>query len=221
LTWMMVVCLIIFAIGLTNNLFSYVTLKRPACLHTGICHYLLAISIINQISLAFLATRLLHLASIIAFTQSFSLTNYLLCKVFNFSLVSLVRLTSWFACLVAFERTYKTIHLTGRWFKTPTTAHHLMIIASIMVLLSGAYELVFVKLFASGDIDSGSMCVIEFPLRHQLMWTYIHQTVSIFHFILPVVINIGSTVGIIVTIIQKKMNIRRPKQCEPLLDDGS
>ena len=52
-----------FALGLLNNLFSMITLRRRSCLRYGVGHYLLAMSLINQLSLALLVARLLHLIS--------------------------------------------------------------------------------------------------------------------------------------------------------------
>jgi hypothetical protein len=208
-------CLLGFFIGLPNNLFSFVTIQRQTCLNTGIGHYLLYISVINQINLGFVSARLIHLSVIISNPQPFFMINHVLCKLFNYIPVCLTRISYWFASFVALERVYIVIFVNGQWFKKPRVARHMMALTFIVILVSSSYELVFVKLFTSTiDNDNSAMCVVDFPISHQTMWIFIHQIISIVHSMLPLLINICSTMTIIYIIIKTKMNVYRTKKCK-------
>ncbi|CAF1072868.1 unnamed protein product [Rotaria magnacalcarata] len=98
-----------------------------------------------------------------------------------------------------------------QWFKTPFIARCLMALTFVVVLISGSYELVFVKLFVTDEIAT---CVVEFPISKQSLWIYIHQIVSIIHIIVPLLINLCSTAGIIAIVVKNKMSIRMVNKCQ-------
>ncbi|CAF1622912.1 unnamed protein product, partial [Adineta ricciae] len=202
-----------FSIGLINNIFSFVTLHRSTCLQTGVGHYLFYMSIINQISLVFLIARLIHLSRVITDpTPSFMIHN-ILCKLLNYFLLCSIRISYWLTSFISVERSYTAIFLKKQWLKKPSVARRLMILTLLVILLSTSYELVFVKLFLNkiGE-ENSAICVMEFSVSHQTIWTLIHQTVSIVHSILPLIINICSTMIIIGKVINNKMNIYKTKQ---------
>ena len=204
-----------FLIGLPNNLFAGVTFQRPSCRHTGVGHYLLYMSLINQINLGFLAARLTHLSVIIADPQPFSMINHVLCKLLNYFLVCFTRVSYWFTSFVGLERAYTVIFLHGQWFKKPKTACRLMTLTLVLILLTSSYELVFVKLFTSTvEHNNNALCLMDFPISHRNMWIFIHQTISIAHSVLPLIINICSTMTIICIIIKNKMNIHGTIKCK-------
>ena len=202
-----------FVVAIPTNLFSFVTLRRHACLHQGVGHYLLWMSVVNQLTLALLIARLVHLTMIITMPRSSPLVDDLFCKVLHYLLTCFTRLSSWLPSFVALERAYTTLFLSKKWFKQPRVARSLMILTFGLILLSTVYELVFVKSFASVGEGNRAMCVIQYPSTHRSMWTYIHQIVVGSHFLLPLLINICSTLTIISIVIRSKMNIGESKQC--------
>jgi hypothetical protein len=205
--------LLTFLLAIPNNLFSFVTFRRQQCLRTGVGHYLLYISVINQISIGLLSARLIHLSVMMSFPQPFSTMENVLCKVFSYLLTCSTRVTSLFSSFVALERLYITIFLNGQWFTQPRIARHLMAITLATVLLSNVYELVFVRLFVAIDDDGNSrMCVLEFPIYHQSIWASLHQIFSIIYFILPLLINLCCTIVIMCIITKNKINIGMAKK---------
>jgi hypothetical protein len=122
-----------FFVGLLSNFFSCVTLQRQACLQTGVGHYLLYMSIINQITLGFLTARLVHLSIIITDPEPFSMINNVLCKLLNYFLVCLTRISYWFTSFVSLERVYTVIFLNNQWFKKPYVARRLIALTLLVI----------------------------------------------------------------------------------------
>ena len=215
LSSIIVASLFSFLLAIPNNLFSFVTLRRKSCLQIGLGHYLLSISLLNQITLGFLTTRLIHFSLIITNPRSYSIIDDILCKFLNYFVICFTRTSYWFSSFVALERVYTVIFLNGQWFKQPHTARRLMALSSILIFFSAAYELIFVRLFVSSESDDRlTMCVLDFSSRRRTTWITIHQTVSILHSILPLFINIGSTITIISIVVKKKMNISMANKCK-------
>ena len=198
-----------FILGIPNNLFSFVTFKRPSCRRNGVGHYLFTLSIINQITLTFLCIRLIHLIVSISTPSSNQIVNDAFCKIFSYCLTCLSRTSFWIASLIALERVYTTIFLTKQWFKQPHVARRLMMTLTIAVFLSAAYELVFIRSFSGVDDRSGTTCVSLYPVNHEQLWMIIHQTISIVNFLVPLLINICCTCTIIVIVIRTKMNLHQ------------
>ena len=82
------------------------------------------------------------------------------------------------------------------------------------ILLCSSYELIFTKSFSDVDERSGVICVTEFPLNYQSLWTILHQIISIGHFLLPLLIHICSTCTIIGAVTKTKVNLHRGRKCE-------
>ena len=207
--------LLSFFLAIPNNLFTIVTLQRRSCRQTGIGYYLLYISFIHQINLGLVSARLIHLSLIITHPRFQSTIDNVLCKLLNYFLICFTRTSYWFASFVALERVYTTIFLNGHRFKKPNIARRLMAGMFSIILLSTAYELVFVRLFISAESDDRSaMCVMDFSMSHGMDWIVIHQTISLLHFIIPLLINIFATITITCIVIKKKMKINMANRCK-------
>ena len=209
--------LLLFFFALPMNLCSFVTLRRPSCLRHGVGHYLLWMSAVNQVSLALLAARLIHLTIIMGTSRSSPLVDDLLCKIFGYLLTCFARLSAWLPSFVALERVYTTLFFNKHWFKQPPIARLLMLFTLGLILLSAVYELAFVKSFSNVENTNSAMCLIEYPTTHRAMWIFIDQIVSLSHSLFPLLINLGSTLTITRIVIKNKMNIRWSKNCESLL----
>jgi hypothetical protein len=204
---------LLFVIGLLNNLCSFVTFRRAKCLRNGIGHYLLWMSVTNQINLLFLALRLTHLTLNTTGFRSNPYVDRILCKILNYLLISSGRIPYWFVSLIAIERVYTTIFLRGQWLKKPHIAKRLLMIMLSLVLISGSYELNFVESHIDLNNNSGAVCTLNFPYNHQL-WTNIHKTVTLIHTLVPFLINICSTAIICYVIIKKKIKINLRVVCK-------
>ena len=109
------VSLLLFFLALPNNLFSFITLRRRPCLLHGVGHYLLWMSVINQINLAFFVTRLVHLVVKSSDTSLSLMWDDLLCKSLNYLLSSSTRMVFWLTSLVSIEGLYTTLVFNDRW----------------------------------------------------------------------------------------------------------
>ena len=206
-----------FFLAIPSNLFSFLTLRRRSCLRQGVGHYLLAMSLVNQLSLALLAARLIHLSVIVAISRSSSpLIDDLFCKLLTYLLTCSTRLSLWLSSFVALERVYSVVLFNRHWFKQPHIARSLMFLIVLVVLLSACDELVFVKSFPIMENGKSTMCVIEYPFSHRSMWVSIHQIISVLHFLFPLLINVCSTLTIMGVVVKNKMNIRVTAHCKSL-----
>ena len=206
-----------FFLAIPSNLFSFFTLRRRSCLRQGVGHYLLAISLVNQFSLALLAARLVHLSVIVAISRSSSpWIDDFFCKLLTYLLTCSTRVGPWLSSFVALERVYSVVFFNRHWFKQPHIARSLILFTILVILLSAFYELVFVKSFASMENGNSTMCVIEYSSSDQSMWILIHQIVSVSHFLFPLLINLCSTLTIMGVVVTNKMNIRVTAHCKCL-----
>jgi hypothetical protein len=196
----------LFLVGLLSNLCCFVTLRRPRCLRNGTGHYLYAMSICNQLNLAFLALRLIHLTLNISRSSSSSpAVDDALCKVANYLLIVSTRIIYWLGTLIAIERVYVALFVNGRWLKKPRIARRMIALVVGCTLTLSAYQLVFVHSRISSDDDNNAMCVISFP-ANRLIWLQFHGAVVTINSAGPFLINLLCTGAIICIVTKKKMN---------------
>ena len=215
IAYLTIVPCIAFLVGLINNLCSFFTFLRPKCQRNGIGQYLLTMSIVNQVNLTLFMLRLLHLTLNFTHTYFSAPINAILCPLLNYLLVTSSRLTYWLVSLIAIERVYTTVSLKGQWLKKPSVARSLIFTLMIILSLTGAYELIFVKSYTAFDHGYWTtICILEFP-SYPTRWTSIHQTVTIVHSVMPLLINLCSMVVIVYVVLKKKMRItERRSTCE-------
>ena len=80
------VALIIFLVGLFNNMCSFSTFKRHATRTVGTGNYLYIISILNQLSLLLLLLKIIHiLCSSSNLLDNVELLNMIMCKMYIIS----------------------------------------------------------------------------------------------------------------------------------------
>jgi hypothetical protein len=209
---LLVFSLLAFCLSILNNLFTFFTLRRRSCLHHGTGHYLLWMSIINQVSFALLVIRLVHLILTLTTFQFHPLFGDILCKLLSYFLTCATRLSSWLPSFVALERAFSTIFLNKQWFKRPHIARYLMLITLGVVLLSAGYELAFVRAFIVNEDNYYALCVFDLPISHRSVLVILHQIIVVLNFLVPLLINIGCTCTIILILIRIKMNIQVAKK---------
>ena len=208
--------LVNFVLAVPNNLFSFFTLRRRSCLRYGVGHYLLWMSVINQLSLTLLLGRLLHLTlnSTTRFSSS-STTNDFFCKSLNYLLSSSTRMVYWLTSLISIERLYTALFLRGQWLKQPHIARRLILLTFVTVFISDLYELFFYKSFSTqtDGHSQGSICVLDISSQDQSLWMTFHLLFLILHSLLPFLINLFSTITIYLIVVNKK--IKTSKKTDP------
>ncbi|UJR14502.1 hypothetical protein I4U23_001498 [Adineta vaga] len=195
---------LMFLFGFVNNIFSFVTFRRPKCRRYGSGQYLLFMSIINQINLTVLILRLIHLIINIISRRFHPLVNIICCSVLNYLLKTSSRITYWLVALIAIERVYTTVFLNKRWLKKPYIARRLIIITTMCILVTGAYELAFVSSHSGFNDGKSAICILVFP-QNSSIWMYLHQGVTIINALIPFLINLCSMITITYVVIKNKM----------------
>ncbi len=128
--------------GIINNLFAFVTFRRPKPRLNGIGHYLLVSSVISQLSLLFLISKIIYLLIGIQGFITQTIFSLILCKTLSFFLSSCTRICYWLTALVTIERVYVTKYPKGIWLKQPKIAKRIIILIFIITLGSHVHELI-------------------------------------------------------------------------------
>ena len=191
-----------FFLAIPNNLFTFFTIRRGSCLRHGIGHYLLWMSVINQINLLFLVLRLLHLIVNMTDVSLSSRWNDGLCKSLNYLLSSSSRMVYWLTSLISIDRFYMTLFVNGRWLKTPRIARRLIAIVLISVLITDVYELLFYRSLLDLTDDRRSICVLDYSKVDRSVWMAWHLLFLIVQSLLPFLINLCSTLTISIVVVK-------------------
>jgi hypothetical protein len=211
---LIVASLLYFLIALPNNIFAFVAVAQPSCRRSSIAQYLLCLSITNQLTLALLVARLIHIALKISGISTPMPIDLTLCRSLHYLLTSSGRLIYWLSACIAIERLYMTVVIRGNLLNNPRTARQLIALITVLILCTGAYEVPFIGFLPSLASGMASMCIGRFPVQSRSMWTFVHWSVSILHMGAPIVINLVCTISISIMIVKKKMKTVSPGQSE-------
>ena len=201
-------CLILI-IGSINNLFMFITFYRSKFLQTGVGNYLLVGSVINQMTLSALAFRSIYsVLNVTGYTAIVNVTvNKILCKSMPFALMSLGQLSYWLMSTVAIERLYVTWNISGRWLKKPRIARWITFTLAAITFLINTPQIVFFNLFIDTTIEKKTAtCVVIYPSG---FWTGVNQVINYVSNLVPLLINILCTSGIMFLIIRQKLLVNR------------
>jgi hypothetical protein len=212
-----ILTLLLFVVGIANNVFSFLTFRQRPCLRHGMGYYLLSLSIINQINLGLLFARLALIIVNISTTTSASTLSDILCKLLNYLLLSSSRLVFWLSSLIAIERVYTTLFLNRQWLKQPHIARRLIALFILAVLVMNLYELLFYRSVVMCNTNNQQICMFELPLTHHSRWVTVHVLVNALNALLPFFINLFSVITISNVVVKNKMNTLRAKKSQSRL----
>ena len=191
-----------------NNSCGYVTFNRPKVLLVGAGHYLRIVSIVNQIAVLVLLLKLLHLVLSLKSYIVHQLTNTILCKVLSYLVVCSSRISYWLMGMIAVERVYVTWYLTGTWLKTPRIAKRIIATIIVAIIVCDVHELIFYQSIddpKSLDTNNSTWCVTSYP---SAVNTY-NQVNVILNYILPFLINLLSTIILIILIVRRRTKAKK------------
>ena len=200
---------ILFVIGLMNNICCYVTFNRSKPLLVGNGHYLRTASIINQITLLLLLFKLIHLVLSVKGFIVHQMINRILCKVLSYLVVCSTRISYWLMGFVAVERVYVTCYVKAIWLKSPRIAKRIIGIIVIVMIICDIHQLIYYESIEdpkSLDMTNSTWCVTSYPF---LIGIY-NQIIIIFNYVLPFLINILSTLILIIRIVRRR-NLAKKK----------
>ena len=198
-----VACLMVIA-GALNNLCTFVTFYRSKFLRIGVGNYLLVGSVVNQINLCSIAFRLIQVAlSTTKYMTTDHRTNNILCRLAPYALISSGHLSYWLMSTVAIERLYVTWNIKGRWLKRPSIARRIMLILTTIILLIDAPQIAsYTSMVDDSKEMKIAMCVLIY--KHHF-WAVLNQANNYINSLLPFLINVTCTGGIMFLIIRQKL----------------
>ena len=200
---MIIIPIILFLIGSVNNTLCFVTFNRSKPLLVGVGHYLRATSIINPLALCILFLKMLHLVLSMKGYIVHHLLNTILCKVLSYLVACTSRMSYWLMSMVAIERVYVTWSLRGTWLKSPRTAKCVISAIIIGILALDVHEIIYYESIEDPkflDINNSTWCVTSYA---SAVSTY-NKINVILNYILPFLINLLSTIILIVLITMKR-----------------
>lgn len=205
---MIIIPSILFLIAAVNNTLGYVTFNRSKPLLVGTGHYLRVVSIVNQIAVLMLLFKLLHLVLSLKGYFVHQLLNTILCKVLSYLLVCSSRISYWLMGMIAVERVYVTWSLRGIWLKSPRIAKRIIATIILAIIACDIHELIFYQSIddpKSLDTNNSTWCVTSYPSG---VSTY-NQVNVILNYILPFLINLFSTIFLIILIVRKRTKAKK------------
>lgn len=202
---LILVACISFIIGGFSNIFTFVTFYRSKFLRSGVGNYLLVGSVVNQITLFSMAFRLIHVAmSATGYMNTVNDTiNKILCKFVPYALTSSSQLSYWLMSTVAIERLYITWNIKGTWLKKTCVARRIIFILTLIVLIINGTQIAFHTALVDKKMDMKSMiCVLIYSHN---VWIRLNQVNHYINSLLPLVINIICTGGMMFLIARQKI----------------
>jgi hypothetical protein len=110
----------------------------------------------------------------------------------------------WLMGMVAIERVYVTWYLRGTWLKSPRIAKRIVATIIIGIAVFDVHELIYYQSIEdpkSSDMNNSTWCVTSYP---SVIATY-NQVNIILNYILPFLINLLSTIILIILVTRKRV----------------
>lgn len=198
----------LFIYGIVNNLFSFVTFRRPKPRLNGVAHYLFMGSIVSQFSLLFLIMKIIYILIGIRGIFSHAMPSLILCKILSFSLSSSTRIYYWLTSFVTMERLYVTKYPKGMWFKQPKIAKRIIFLIFLFTLTSHIHELIQYTIVDNHTyIDNETWCVTQYSESLKIY----NQTNTFIHYVIPFITNFICTIYLTILIVRSRASIDKKK----------
>ena len=197
------IALLIFFIGLFNNICSFSTFKRRTPRKMGAGNYLFIVSIMSQLSLLLVLLKMTHiLISSNNLIDNFQFLNMIMCKIISYVLSVTTRSTYWLLSLVTIERLSLVLYPTATVFKKPKIAICSSIITILIVFGMHIHEIFYYTIVK--DSNNATLCVINFVETY--ISRYDRATV-LFHSLGPFIIQSCSVTTLIVLLARSRARI--------------
>ena len=194
------IAVLIFFIGLFNNLCSFVTFSRRKPCAFGVGIYLLAVSIADQCSLLLLVLKIIHV--ILGSDGNlfpYAAFNGYSCRIISYALSVFTRLTYWLTSFVALERLFVTLFPTSTLLKTTrlpivVTLSTILIVSTMHLHEAWHYTTIADHSYPSTNV---TLCVTSYT--ESVVSTY-NRVNIVLHYIVPFLIQIISITLMIIRI---------------------
>ena len=202
------IVVLIFLIGLFNNVCSLSTFIRMKPRKFGVGNYLLIVSIVDQCSLLLLMMKVIHIVlssnGTLYYYENFNLYS---CKIISYFLSVLTRTTYWFTSLVTTERLCIVLFPNSVILKTPKFALGLSIFVILTVGGMHIHEILHYTTIVDPSYTSINVTSCITNYNRILVSTYNRVNVLI-HYFVPFFIQIISISVLIVQIARSRARTR-------------
>ncbi|CAF3844737.1 unnamed protein product [Adineta steineri] len=203
------ITLVIFLFGLIDFILSILTFHMKNSLQVGCGYYLLISSILSLFMIIILVIKFFHLI----FSQMKIIENefqlLFACKSIDMILKSLLASNEWMVACVAIERTINTI--SGPKFnkiKSKKLAKWIIVFVISLTFISHFHDPYYRELIKDIDGDDQRIwCFVRYP---SFVYNY-NYFITLFHFLVPILINIISAIIIIILVTRSRSNLQRNK----------
>ncbi len=177
---------LVFIIGFLNNLFSFVTFKRPTPRKFGSGIYLLIVTCLNQIVLLCLLLKFIHI--------TFGISGVGSCKVVSYLLSVLTRSIYWLTSWTSVDRFLLILYPTSVMLRKSCVSIVVSVVTLIVLLGMHVHEIIYYTIIENYSTGS-SICVANFSTS--FVTTYNRMSTPI-HYLLTFCIQTISVTFIIV-----------------------
>jgi hypothetical protein len=193
------IAILIFLIGLFNNLCSFLTFARVKSRKFGVGNYLLIVSVVDQCSLLLLLLKIIHIicGSNGTLFHYESLNSYS-CKIISYLLSAFTRITYWLTSLVTIERLCVVLFPTSMTMKKPRFALGMSILVILAVSGMHVHEVIYYTTIFDLSYTSINITLCVTSYTQQLISTY-DRVNLLMHYFVPFFIQ---TISMSVLIIQ-------------------
>ncbi|CAF1195873.1 unnamed protein product [Adineta ricciae] len=197
----------LFLVGFCNGLLAFVTFRRSKVKRVGSGYYLLSSSIVSILTIILLTYKFWFL---LLSQTSFIINRTLLhwnCLIVDVLIRIFLGLSEWLNCCVAIERMFSVI--MGVRFRRTTSVRYskrIIIIIIILVTSTHVHEPLRRELIDDFDIDERRIwCFVRYS---SLIEKY-NSVITLFHFLIPFIINIISSLWIIIKLAYRRRGVQR------------
>ncbi|CAF4411452.1 unnamed protein product [Rotaria sp. Silwood2] len=194
------IALLLFIVGLFNNICSFITFKRSAPRKVAAGNYLLIASGLNQAALLCLLLKLLEL--------TFEIPNEHLCKAMSYLLSVLPRSTFYLTSWITVHGVLMTIFPNGNASKNPRIAIVVSTVTLVIIFAMHVHEIIYSTIIQHVSTDS-FMCVIN--IRIQSILTY-NRITTLMHYLLPFSIQIICITTLIIKVAKSRLKATRERK---------
>ena len=201
---------VMFVVGLLSNICSLLVFRHKDIQQVGCGHYLLLLSIFNQVTITIFVCRVIYLIvsqmTVIGNVQLLRVT----CFLFDFALQVCIAFCDWLYTCIACERTFSTLKGV-RFDKSQSirASKFVMLILAVLVIVTSIHQVFNHVLITDPRSDARLWCVI----KHPHAWLRIYDIcLNIINNFLPLFINVIAGIMLLVSLAKTRHRLSKKER---------
>ena len=200
------ITVIMFIFGFINGFLSIITFQRKSIMSIGCGFYLLTNSVISLLMISLFTMKYFQLILFQTKLLTNEIVMYYACLFTDFLLKILLSINDWLNATVAIERAVTSIQgLNFNKSKSRYTAKRVIPIIFILVSCSYIHDPLSRKLYDDKD-EQKILCIADYSSKLKNNYD---KFISIFHFVIPFIINMICAITVIMQVIQTRVKLRK------------